>query len=402
MLALLLAAALAAPAAAQAPSAEEIARHTRRITEITGFAAKRPVPFAAITREEWKRSVDEEIRRRVKPEEIRAEELASKMLGLLPEDFDLRKAMVDLLSEQAAAVYDYRKKKMLFVEGGMAGFGGEMVVVHELAHALADQHFNLGKFIDRAPERDEAQTARMAVVEGQAMWVMLEAQMSRMGQSLRTDPAMLQAYSTGAASGAGGAFPAFDSAPLYLRQSLMFPYMAGVHFQQKAVERYGQRGFTEVMRRPPTTTREVLHPEVWLAGERPVRVALPEFEGGRGYRRLIEGSLGELDFQVLFTQYASEAEARRRAPAWRGGVFDVQERRKTRHAVLRWATEWESEEAARAVMALSRRVMEGKAPGVRFTRETEDELEGVNARGRFRIARKGTRVEGLEGLKPAE
>lgn len=387
---------------AQPPSAEDIGRLTRQITNITGFAAKRPIPYETISREGWKQWVEEEINLQVKPEEIRAEELTLKMFGLLPEDFDLRQATVDLLTEQAAAVYDHRRKRMLFVQDAGQGLMSDMVIVHELAHALADQHFDLTRFIDKAPKSDETQAARLAVVEGQAMWIMLEAQMNRMGQSLRKDPGMLDTFSTAAASAINGMYPQFDRAPLYLRQTLMFPYMAGLHFQRKALERYGQNGFAEVLRRPPTTTREVMHPEVWLAGERPARPALPPLENPRDYKRLTEGSVGQLDFQILLTQYISEEEARRQAPLWRGGSFELLEHRKSGHPVLRWTTTWASERAAVSFLENYRRVLAAKAPESEFTRTSALVVEGENGRGRFRLTLSGTRVQGIEGLKPPE
>ena len=48
----------------------------------------------------------------IKPADIKAESLTLKMLGLIPQDFDLRQQTVDLLTEQAAAFYDYQKKKL--------------------------------------------------------------------------------------------------------------------------------------------------------------------------------------------------------------------------------------------------------------------------------------------------
>lgn len=393
---------LAGPACAQAPSAEDLERLTRQITEITGFTAKRPIPVETISREGWKQWVEREISEQLKPEEIRAEELTLKMFGLLPKDFDLRQATVELLAEQAAAVYDHRRKRMLFVEGGPGGIMNDMVVVHELAHALADQHIDLSRFIDKAPKSDEAQAARLAVVEGQAMWVMLEAQLRRMGRSLAKDPGMIATFSTSAAAQASGLFPAFDRAPLYMRQTLMFPYMAGLNFQQKAIEHYGARGFFEVLRRPPATTREVLHPEVWLAATPPVRPPLPRLDNAGDFERLTQGSVGELDFGILLTEFAGEAEAKRQAPRWRGGAFELHEHKQTKRPLLRWAAVWESGEAAADFLALYRRVLEGKAPGARFTRESALSIEGVNDHGAFRVSLRGARVEAVEGMKPAE
>lgn len=388
---------------AQAPPADEIKRVLGLISEITGLEAKRPVPSDSITREGWKQFVENEIRENVKPEEIRGEELALKKFGLLPADFDLRQATIDLLGEQAAAIYDHRKKRMLFVEGGAnAGLMGDMVLVHECAHALADQHFDLRRFIDKAPKADESQAARLAVVEGQAMWIMLEAQLRRMGSSLSTNGAMLDMFSSSMAGSIKGMFPVFDNAPLYLRQTLMFPYLAGLRFQQKAFERYGKQGFSEVLSRPPSTTREVLHPEVWIAGAQRIQPVLPAGPRLDQYKKITDGSIGELDFQILLTQYASEPEAQTVAPQWRAGSFDLHEHRLEKSTVLRWATVWENEKTARDFLALYRKVLTGKWKTVKFAVDSASALEGTGDDGEFRITVAANRVSGIEGLKQSE
>ena len=209
----------------------------KEVGEITGLEVKRPVKARTVTRDEWKQWVDDEIRQTVKLEEIRADELALRLFGLIPRDFDLRKATVDLLGEQAAAVYDPRQKLMMVVDGASPeGVMADMVLVHELAHALADQHFDLKRFLEKGAKTGEDQTARLAVVEGQAMWVMLEWQMRRTGSSLKNNRAALDLMLPMMGRMAAEQFPVFSTAPLYMKETLLFPYSAGILFQQSAIE----------------------------------------------------------------------------------------------------------------------------------------------------------------------
>jgi hypothetical protein len=390
---------VAAPAGAQAPTAEEIRRTLAQISEITGFAVKRPVHSKAITRQEWKEWLDVQIRENVKPSEIYAEETALKLFGLAPRDFNLREATVALLGEQAAAVYDHRRKQMLFVEGASPALTANAVLVHELAHALADQHFDMKRFLEKGPATGEAQLARLAAVEGQATWIMIEAQLLASGASLRKRGEALQTMMPAMRNMAAGAYPVFDKSPLYLRETLLFPYTAGVLFQQAVVEKLGREAFAAVLRDPPVSAQQVLHPEMYFARVEPTRPPLPELERIKEYSRLTDGIAGELDFQILFTQYSSEADARRAAPAWRGGTFEVWEHRTAKNAVLRWATEWSGEDAAREVMRLYVKVLEGKLERIGFTANRPDLIEGESAQGRFRVQRTGNRVQAVEGLR---
>jgi len=105
--------------------------------------------------------IEQRVQEEVKPEELRAEELVLKKFGFVSQEFDLKKTTIDLLSEQAAAFYDYRKKKLYVLDSSSTAVQ-EIALVHELAHALADQQFNLDKYIQKSNENDDAAMARLA------------------------------------------------------------------------------------------------------------------------------------------------------------------------------------------------------------------------------------------------
>jgi len=378
------------------PSASEIHSIVSALSETTGFKRARPVRVEIVSRDGWKAWIDAQIQENVKPEEIRADELALKKFGFIPRDYDLRAATVDLLGEQAAAVYDHRKKRLLLVDGA-SDVMGEIVLVHELAHALGDQNFDLTRFLD-GPKSDEARLARLAVAEGQATWLMLDAQLKKAGMSLESNPAAIAMMASAGSNLAAGMFPVFETAPLYMRETLMFPYAAGVAFQQAAIGRLGKRAFTEVMRRPPATAREILHPEVWLSGWKPEKSPLMAFPGQNDYKITTEGAVGELDWRILIEQYTGAEEARALAPAWRGGSFDLLETASRDRAILRFSSVWADDGASRKFMRLYQRVLAGKLPGHAPSGAGEDELRGSSSEGAYLIRRRGRLVQGIEGM----
>jgi len=387
-------------ALAQTPDAALIRKLTGDISDITGWKVKREIPVTTVSRDGWKRWVDEEIRRTVKPAEIHADEQALRMFGLIPDDYDLRQATVALLGEQAAAIYDHRRRRMMIVEGGAESFGLQQVLVHELAHALADQHFDMHRFLDKSAKNDESQTARMAVVEGQAMWIMLEQQIRAIGGvSLLKSGAALDAMLPAMGNLASEAYPVFTGAPLYLKQTLLFPYTAGLKLQQAAVERSGVAGLAGLLENPPDSTRQVLHPAAYFAGEQPVKAELPAIENARQYESLSTGSLGELDVRILIDQYVSTAEADAVAPGWRGGAYEIMERKADRAPLLRWTLVWDSPESARRFLSTYARVVTGKWKTAEVTKAGVARLEGSGPRGGFCISVDGSTVRGVEGMK---
>jgi len=144
---LVLLAALLLHAADERPLFNEIGAMEESLTEITGLRFLHAVPYGMLSKDDLRVYLEKRIKKSIKPSDLRAEELTLKMLGLIPQDFDLRQNTVDLLTEQAAAFYDYNKKRLFILEGSGAGAEERIALVHELAHALADQHFHLGKYI---------------------------------------------------------------------------------------------------------------------------------------------------------------------------------------------------------------------------------------------------------------
>src|SRR5258708_16904179 len=116
------------------------------LSAITGLRFTRKVPYAVINKEQLRLYLEQRIKEAIKPAELRAEEVRLKMLGLVPADFDLRQNTIDLMTEQAAAFYDYNKKKLFILQGTASGAAQRVALGHKLSHALADQHFRLGKY----------------------------------------------------------------------------------------------------------------------------------------------------------------------------------------------------------------------------------------------------------------
>lgn len=374
------------------PIAEELHR-------ISGMPLKHPVPCDYITKDKVNEFLQKRVKDVAKPEDLRAEELTLKMFGLVPADFDLAKNTVDLLTEQAAAFYDYEKKK-LFITDTTPGDTQQPVLAHELAHAIADQNYGLSRYIKQGRKSDDGSSARMAVMEGQATWLMSEFLARRTGQSLKTSPGMLATMSS-MNEADSGQFPVFDNSPLYLRMTLVFPYTKGMLFQHALFDRDGQYGFAEVFLKPPVSTQQILHPEKYFNGVKPTQPALPEPKLGKGYKGLVGGTLGELDHQVLLEQYSGKEKAAELAPHWRGCNFELVENTKEKRVVLLYAVEWDTEEAAREYFAAHRRQLQKMWKKMTVLSEQPDVLEGSGDSGRFVMRRTGAIVTSAEGLDPA-
>jgi hypothetical protein len=369
------------------------------LSAITGLAFTRDVPYASITKDQLRKYLEQRLRDTMKPEDVRAEELTLKMLGLVPKDFDLRRNTLELLTEQAAAFYDYNQKRLFVLKGAGDGEEERVALIHELAHALADQHFHLAKFIHEGMKSDDDATARQAVMEGQATWLMAAYLAKEAGGPPEIPPAMLEMMKKSVESSAGGEYPVFSQAPLYIRESLVFPYADGLAFQDAVFRKLGRDAFAEVFVRPPASSGQILHPERYLEHAGLAIPNPPVTPDAREFRKLADGTLGEFDFRVLLAEYTSAEEGASAAEHLVGGSYELLEHKRETFPVLGVASAWDSPESARTFFELYRRVMQGKWKKLEITSETPGQLEGRSDSGYFRVWVDGVKVNQIEGWK---
>jgi hypothetical protein len=316
------------------------------------------------------------------------------LFGFVDKQFDLAQEVVSTLTEQATALYDY-KTKQLYLSTWTPEDMQEFALVHELAHAIADQHFDLGKYVDKSKSAD-GDLARSAVIEGQASWVMTVWVLLQTGRSLRNN-GMVAAAAAGASRFEVAKYPVFSSQPLYIREAMLFPYTEGMVFQQRVIERYGQQGFDRVFRTPPTSTQQVLDVESYFTQRIPAEPKLPRFKL-RGFKRVSRGDVGQFDHAVLLEQHIDERESERIAPLWRGGRYEIWANADDSQAILRYASDWADRDAAKTYFDAYRRILRSKWKQIEISGRSRSRLEGSGDNGRFIVTLDGASVTSLEGL----
>jgi hypothetical protein len=301
----------------------------------TGLPIKKAVKRKLTSREEvvsylTKHMKDEDTQR------LRRSELVLKKFGLLPRDFDLEKLLVALLREQVAGYYDPKTKTVNLLDW-VPIEEQEPVMAHELTHALQDQSFNLEKWMkkgekdlaeskkDPTPndiENDEMDNARQAVVEGQAEAVMVQYALAPVGRSIVDSPALVDAMESTMISGTPDS-TVFKDAPIFLKESLTFPYSYGMEFVVKLLRKSGkEKAFADVLRNPPHTTRQIMEPDTYLSDERIDPIPVVDFAHDfKDYFKFDIGAMGEFDVAVLIEQYTGKESSKRLYPEWRGGYY---------------------------------------------------------------------------------
>jgi hypothetical protein len=280
-----------------------------------------PLKKSVRTREEIREYVLRKMREDEDAAKRHADVRTLEALGLLPKGYPLEQKLIALLTEQIAGVYDPGEGEF-FIASWTEAAEQRVIMAHELTHALEDQHFGIEQWSKAAKDNDDAGFARDAVLEGSAMIAMIDYLLRDSGGSFRDlgdfNPALLLGDVEGSQE--------LKDVPLVLRDQLLFPYLAGAAFAAKALEAAGGwPGLARLFERPPTSTQQILHPELYLRGVQPETVQLPALGGieSRGWKKLDENVMGEFGLNQVLKQFLGKERADELAAAWSGDRYAI-------------------------------------------------------------------------------
>jgi hypothetical protein len=345
-------------------SVDEILRFA---SKDTGLPIKKKVKRTIVSRAQVEKYIGEKFKDDADRIRFERSELVQKKFGLLPREFDLHSFLIKLLAEQVAGYYDEKTRTMNLLDWNEPDMQ-RPVMAHELTHALQDQSYNLEKMskhdeaiekrgledLDALIRNDEESTCRSAVLEGQAMIVLLDYVLAPSDQSVEKMPQVVDMMQASMDKSRGS--PIFDSAPLLLQEELAFPYRQGMKFIKDLLVSGGKKlAYTGVLARMPQTSREVMEPKEYLAGHIVPPLLLPDLSFlKKDYEPFDAGAVGELDVNILLRVLADENIAKRLTPEWRGGAYYAAGRRDAKppdrnssaHIGLFYVSKWATEEAA--------------------------------------------------------
>ena len=362
-------------------------RVLKETSQLRGLSILRPVKSGVQTRA----GVEAMIRRELagtSSNELLASQGFLTQLGLAPRDFDLKKSTTSLLGEQVAGYYDPRNGTF-YTSDRISTGELETVMAHELTHALQDQHFDLKRLENGPRHNSDARLALAALVEGDATLVMSRY----MGRNPFRFLGMLGSALVPHDS------TAFNTTPRALRESLLFPYMRGLSFNNQLVRMGGEAAVSRAFARLPKSTQQVMHFELYLADKQPIPVPLRDVRPqlGTGWKLLDHDVNGEEGNALVLDQFLPDkAEVEAATRGWAGDRFAVYQGPSKAVLVVQ-DTLWDSEAAAQKWRdAYAKRTsarFSGHANGTTVGTVTkwQDGIDGVWLEG------KGRRVVILEG-----
>ena len=225
-----------------------------------------------------------------------------RAMGLLDRDVDLVKAVESLLGVAVVGLYDPDTKDLV-VRGAEPTAHVRVTLVHELTHALEDQHFDL----KREGLGDEADVAFRALKEGSA---------------LRVEEAYLRALSEAEQKQSQEEGEAQfrlvpPDVPPVVKQALAFPYAYGPDVVSSLLEAGGKARLDAAFADPPSSTEQVLEPSRYLRGDKPRPVPMPRADGPA----FDDGEIGQLFLVLMLRSELGLDAAVRAAKGWGGDRY---------------------------------------------------------------------------------
>ena len=231
------------------------------------------------------------------PDQVGRAETVLEVLGLLQPETDLR-ALLAASDQRTVGFYDPARNEL--VTGNELTPLLRRVAVHELTHALDDQHFG----IDRNIQGDEAAIAFQALVEGSAIRVerlYVEPLPPAQQRQIAAEERLVKGQT---------------QLPPAVEQLLGFPYVFGPPFVEALVDA-GPDRLDGAFSAPPASTEQVLEPSRYLTADAPRTVGPPQAEGAV----IDEGEVGPVVLRLLLESKLDQPQAREAATGWDGDRY---------------------------------------------------------------------------------
>jgi hypothetical protein len=238
-----------------------------------------------------------------------------RALGVASGELDLVAAFNQVSDGGTLAFYDPVSERVR-VRGTEMSVGLEVTLVHELTHALQDQHFDLERLNDDQLD-DGAATAFRGLAEGDALRVEDAYQEEELTESEQAD------YDEEYAEELANSEAATGDVPEFLSATYGAPYALGQPFVQMLMNRDGNAGVDRAFGQPPSTEEHLFDPVSYLAED---GADLVELGFDEDAELLDEGPFGAISWYLFLAERIDPKVAFEAALGWDGDHFAAVER----------------------------------------------------------------------------
>ncbi len=312
---------------------DRIESEVRALRDISDAA---PAKRTLITRDQLRAEMTDEFKKAYSRQQVQEDLEEYAAFGVLDAKFDLYSFYLNTYSTDVLGYYDPVKKQLFVVSGAGFGASERSTFAHEYLHSLQFQRDNLTADNWNSGENSDIISGKQALVEGEAAFVedMWQKRYFSLGDQIDYYKQSLSALNLD-----------YFRIPYFLEQQLYFPYLEGKAFIASLYAEGGWAAVDAAFHNPPSSTEMIMHPEDYLQGDQPVRVAkpvLPESLAG-SWREAHEDVLGEFSIDLVLGTHVNSVQASKAAAGWGGDRFVVWHNDADPATAVAWHTRWDTQ-----------------------------------------------------------
>ncbi|MFN8671606.1 MAG: hypothetical protein U0457_05895 [Candidatus Sericytochromatia bacterium] len=291
------------------------------VQKVRNLPVKRPVKIGIKTSKQVNDFLQSNLKKDYPEKMIKKDYLLLKKLGLIQDGTDIKKLLLGAYTQQIAGFYD-EKTQSLYVVNNKKELGEletSIVISHELVHSLQDQYFHIKDIVKRYEDSDKV-LAKTALIEGEATLASMQYIIENMGLKREFMPNLGNLMKANMSNNS----KMTQGIPEFLMEQMMFPYIDGTAFCEYVYKEKGSNWnkFNEVYKNPPESTEQILHPEKYLAKEKPVKVRVnPYFLNDWHWELLDYDTVGEFFLRNWMLEYLDEKEVKKATEGWGGDRY---------------------------------------------------------------------------------
>src|SRR5262249_18937474 len=280
----------------------------------------------------------------------------------------LQKEAVALYAKNVSGFYDPHDHVLYLLKDQPASVQ-QMVITHELAHAVQDEKLGLEQAVRASAGSEDAQMALAAAFEGNAQAVAAAVVVSGIGEEAEALSSLLTG---GVAAGASFAAQASGATP-WLALQLSFPYAAGAQLISAMSSKDDPAG-SKVLSRLPASTAQVVDTRLYQVNEAPLRGSIALARLIPGGQPFYETTLGRANLDLFGGIHGG---GKRLGAGWGGDRLEVVQVGKARCAA--WAVGFSQPAQADRFVTSYAQLIEAKAEGGGFrVIESDRSVSGVS------------------------
>ena len=369
-----------------------------------------------ISKKDLKKYLEKQLNNKESQKELEKQNRFWTYLGVVDPKSDFKNDLINSYADSIEGLYSKDDKKLYYIMDGEDDklslynpFSPNIVIIHELIHALQDQKGYLKDEDQTKLISDDMAAAQKAVIEGGATYVSYSILNDALQEKARI-------YGSKDLKGKNNKDIHLDYESVMLESSslvynnlknstgdeliyelMIFPYVSGGKFMKYAYDNGGWDEIDKVYTHPPVSTEQIIHPEKYfIFRDDPVPMPSRDYSFllGQGGKLVTDGVFGEFGLYTYIGRFQNRLYARTASAGWGNDHYQLFSRKGDLFFISESA--WDSRQDGEEFLQTMKKVLEKRFYPLTWEARKGDILKGKCREQVLLLASRGNEVLWVE------